>query len=99
MRVSFSLFREIALDQNQKQSMHLVLWKNSTLPVDWENCPFPFGASGWAAKQIWNKVSKTPKVYYGKRNVSDQLKVLGKSGKTDDEYIKAIFEMIGILSH
>jgi hypothetical protein len=55
--------------------------------------PVPFGASGWAAQNIWKKVREGPTTYYGKRDVSAALKVLGESGRTDDEYIGAIFQI------
>ena len=56
--------------------------------------PIPFGASGWAAWSIWQKVGTQPNTYYGTKNVSGALKILGESGRTDDEYVDAIFKMI-----
>ena len=56
--------------------------------------PIPFGASGWAAQQVWETVSKEPSRYYGATDVSDPLKVLGQAGRGNNEYIAAMFEMI-----
>jgi hypothetical protein len=56
--------------------------------------PIPFGASGWAAQEIWNQVSDQPNRFYGAADVSAPLKILGGTGHRDDEYIAAIFEMI-----
>ena len=58
--------------------------------------PVPFGASGWAAHDIWEKVSAKPDMFYGTNNVSAPLKALGGSGRTDDAYIGSIFKMIMI---
>jgi hypothetical protein len=60
--------------------------------------PIPLGASGWAAQEIWKRVSQEPSRYYGTTDVSSQLKVLGEAGRSNDEYIAAIFEMIQRLS-
>ena len=43
--------------------------------------PIPFGASGWAAQEIWRQVAKNPGDYYGKEDVSEPLGVLGESGR------------------
>jgi hypothetical protein len=56
--------------------------------------PIPLGASGWAAQQIWQQVSKEPNRYYGTTDVTAQLKVLGEAGRGNNEYIAAMFEMI-----
>ena len=53
--------------------------------------PIPFGASGWAAHTIWQRVSENPSTYYGTRDVSDALKTLGDAGKSEDEHLGAIF--------
>jgi hypothetical protein len=58
----------------------------------------PFGASGWAAQAIWRQVAAHPSKYYGGSDLSAELKVLGKSGGTDDEYTDAIFRMLERLS-
>jgi hypothetical protein len=54
--------------------------------------PVPFGASGWAARSIWNRVSEQPNKYYDAKNVAAALRVLGEKGKSDDEYIGAMFQ-------
>jgi hypothetical protein len=60
--------------------------------------PIPFGASGWAALEIWQEVSREPGRYFGATDVSAPLKILGDAGRGNDEYIGAIFEMIEKLS-
>ena len=60
--------------------------------------PIPFGASGWAAQEIWREVTLNPGSYYGKEDLSEALRVLGESGKTDDEYMEAIFRILEKLS-
>src|SRR5205807_579665 len=56
--------------------------------------PIPFGASGWAALEIWQKVSREPGRYFGATDISAPLKILGDAGRGNDEYIGAIFEMV-----
>jgi hypothetical protein len=56
--------------------------------------PVPLGASGWAAREIWSKVSAMPKLYFGTKDVSAELKVLGEEGKSDDEYVAAMFGIV-----
>ena len=58
----------------------------------------PVGASGWAAKEIWQQIANEPARFYGSVDVSQPLKILGEEGKTNAEYIAAVFEMIGRLS-
>jgi len=53
-----------------------------------------FGASGWAAQEIWKRVSDKPEAYYGGKDVAAPFKVLGQAGRSDDEYLKAIFDML-----
>jgi hypothetical protein len=61
--------------------------------------PIPFGASGWAAQEIWQQVAKSPLSYFGEQQVWDALRVLGESGQTDDDYIAAIFQILDRLSN
>jgi hypothetical protein len=61
--------------------------------------PIPFGASGWAAHQVWEIVTKEPSRYYGGIDVAEPLRILGEPGRGNDEYIAAIFEMIEKLGH
>ena len=60
--------------------------------------PIPLGASGWAAEEIWREVTLNPHKYYGGEDVSEALRVLGQSGKTDDDYMGAIFQILDKLS-
>jgi hypothetical protein len=62
-----------------------------------ERMPIPLGASGWAAKSIWDEVSGKQEQYFGRRNVASSLRTLGDPQRSDDEYINAIFEMLGKL--
>ncbi len=59
--------------------------------------PVPFGASGWAAHSIWEKVSAEADKYYSS-DVSAPLKLLGEPGKSDDEYMNSIFRIIDKLA-
>jgi hypothetical protein len=56
--------------------------------------PIPFGASGWAAQNIWEEVRSDPRKYFGPSDVAAALNVLGTSGRTDDQYMAAIFEIL-----
>jgi hypothetical protein len=56
--------------------------------------PIPFGASGWATQSIWEEVRDNLRKYYGPCDVAAALDVLGTSGKTDDEYIAALFDIL-----
>jgi hypothetical protein len=56
--------------------------------------PIPVGATGWAAHEIWQRVTNQPDRYYGATDVSAPLQILGEPGRGNDEYLAAIFEMI-----
>ena len=60
--------------------------------------PIPVGASGWAAKTIWQQVIDDQTKFYGTVDVSLALKLLGEDGRTNSEYISAVFDMIARLS-
>jgi Sir2- and TIR-associating SLOG family/SIR2-like domain len=60
--------------------------------------PIALGASGWAAKEIWQQIGNNPTKYYGSVDISQPLKVLGEDGRTNREYMAAIFDMIARLS-
>jgi hypothetical protein len=60
--------------------------------------PIPLGATGWAAEQIWNEVNKRIGEFFAV-NVSGELKILGGSGHSDEEYMKAIFGIMQAVGH
>ncbi len=61
--------------------------------------PIPIGATGWAAEQIWKEVKDKPAAYFGNIDVCAQLRVLGESGHSDDEYVDAAFGIIRQIGH
>ena len=60
--------------------------------------PIPLGATGWAAKKIWDEVISKPEHYYGKVDVARELKTLDDTQASDSEYIESVFSMIRKLS-
>jgi Sir2- and TIR-associating SLOG family/SIR2-like domain len=59
-----------------------------------EKVPIPLGVSGWAAHRIWKMVREQPNSYYGTKDVATALTTLGESGRTEEDYVKAIFDII-----
>lgn len=58
----------------------------------------PLGATGWAAQQIWGKVSSGADIYKEPQRAADELRILGETGLSDDEYIEAIFKLITVMT-
>lgn len=56
--------------------------------------PIPVGATGDAARKIWDKVSAEPETFFPGINVKNQLKILGDPKKTDKQIVDAIFDII-----
>jgi len=56
--------------------------------------PIPVGATGRAAKVIWEQVAADPTHYFPDHNVKNYLQVLGDEEKSDEEIITAIFGLI-----
>lgn len=56
--------------------------------------PIPVGATGHAAKEIWERVRRDPKRYYGATDVAQEVGALGDVGRTNQDYIEAIFSII-----
>lgn len=56
----------------------------------------PLGASGWAAQRIWEEISGGTRKEV--QQAANYLKILGEAGRSDDDYIKAIFGLIGAMS-
>ena len=54
----------------------------------------PIGATGHAAKKLWEKVSGDPDKYFPDGGVKRHFKTLGKDTRTDEELVDAV---IGIL--
>jgi hypothetical protein len=56
--------------------------------------PIPIGATGYAARQIWETVTKDAAHYYGGLDVKAPLQALGEATITDEQAIKAIFDIV-----
>ena len=97
--VGFSIFicgNRLAQSSNEIEVGKGVL-EEFDLIVKLGRYPIPVGASGHAAKQIWEMVMTKPSAYYG-TDVTSELGVLGDVGRGNDEYIAAIFNIISKLS-
>lgn len=55
--------------------------------------PIPVGATGYAANEIWDRVRREPKKYYAETDVGREIETLGDVGRTNQEYIEAIFSI------
>ncbi len=56
--------------------------------------PIPVGATGFVAKQLWDKVRTQPNTFFESRDVTSEMDVLGDAGRSDEELIEAIFAII-----
>jgi hypothetical protein len=81
-------------DHNDKIIGAPGVWQEFETGSRLNKIPVPFGASGWATENIWREVRNNSKHYYGSTDVATALDVLGTSGKSDDEYLAAIFEIL-----
>jgi hypothetical protein len=59
--------------------------------------PIPVGATGDAAKKIWDEVSADPDKFFPGVNVISQLKILGDPGKSNKQIVDAIFDIIKLV--
>jgi hypothetical protein len=60
---------------------------------DGEVVPIPIGGTGFAAEEIWRRVSAEPARYFGDADVAEPLATLGRRC-TDDEWVAAIFAIV-----
>jgi hypothetical protein len=58
------------------------------------NFPIPIGATGYAARDIWETVMKNPSRYYGRLDVKDPLQALGRENITDEQAMNAVFDIV-----
>jgi hypothetical protein len=56
--------------------------------------PIPVGATGDAAKKIWDEVSAAPEQFFQRINVKSQLKTIGDPNKSNKQIVDAIFAII-----
>jgi hypothetical protein len=54
----------------------------------------PIGASGHAAKRIWDEVRADPPSYFGVVDVSQELNILGDSTSTNENIIEAVLSAL-----
>jgi hypothetical protein len=80
--------QEIILGDGVMQEFEI----GTTAPL--ANFPIPIGATGYAARQIWETVMKDPSRYYGRLDVKEPLQALGDKDITNDSVIEAIFEIV-----
>jgi hypothetical protein len=64
----------------------------STPPLN--TFPIPIGATGYAARQIWETVMSNPGRYYGRLDVKAPLQALGEATITNEKAIEAIFDIV-----
>ena len=53
--------------------------------------PIPIGATGDAARQIWQEVFQSLDTYFPEGGVKEHFAVLGDEAKTNDEIVNAVF--------
>lgn len=56
--------------------------------------PIPVGATGYASRALWERVSADPQSYFGDANVSDALTTLGDAHASTEALLDAIFAII-----
>lgn len=55
--------------------------------------PIPVGATGHAARQIWQEVFQSLDAYFPEEGVREHFEVLGDEAKSNDEIVNAIFSI------
>lgn len=55
----------------------------------------PIGATGYAARKVWEKAIADPERYLPGVKASEELNMLGDSKATNDQLIKALFGLLG----
>lgn len=61
--------------------------------------PIPIGATGFAARQIWNEVMRNQEKFYMGCNVAKQLRIIGDEKQSNANIIEAIFSIIKTVTH
>jgi hypothetical protein len=56
--------------------------------------PIPIGATGHAARRLWEKVTASVNTYFPGMSVKNHLKILGNASSTNEQIVEAV---IGIL--
>jgi hypothetical protein len=74
------------------------VWEEFELTAALGRYPIPIGASGWAAREVWETVMSQPNKYYGTVNLTRELEILGDIGRGNSEYVEAIFNMVQKIS-
>jgi hypothetical protein len=59
--------------------------------------PIPVGATGRAARVIWEQVAGNPTHYFPNYDVQNHLQVLGDETRSDEEIIAAVFGLINLV--
>ncbi|BCM94155.1 hypothetical protein IAD21_06058 [Abditibacteriota bacterium] len=60
--------------------------------------PIPIGATGSAAKQIWDEVVSSLKAFYPSEGVKAHFETLGNPNKTDEEIVAAVISILKQIS-
>ncbi|MGN6507663.1 MAG: hypothetical protein ACTHM6_19060, partial [Tepidisphaeraceae bacterium] len=58
----------------------------------------PIGATGYAARALWEKVAASPKDCYGNLDVTKPLATLGNTNADVDDLVKAVVEILNLLN-
>lgn len=54
------------------------VWEEFDIAIKLGKVPIPFGASGWAAAEIWEKMKSDLARYYGTIDVIEPFEILGE---------------------
>lgn len=57
-------------------------------------CAIPVGASGWAAREVWQEIIASMSSFYPSIQVEDHFAVLGDVKKSNQEMVEAIFSVV-----
>jgi Sir2- and TIR-associating SLOG family/SIR2-like domain len=60
--------------------------------------PIPIGATGHAARQIWQEVFQSLDTYFPEGGVKEHFAVLGDEAKTNDEIVNAVFAIAELVT-
>jgi hypothetical protein len=56
--------------------------------------PIPVGATGYAARTLWEKIVSDPEPHFGELNVIKELTILGNPQESNEKLVRAVIDII-----
>jgi hypothetical protein len=84
----------VRLDEHSEEQIGQGVLEEFEIATKLGKYPIPVGATGRAAKVIWEKVMSNPTQYFPNHDVKKYLEVLGDESQDDEGIVTAIFGLI-----